>query len=70
MTWGMHGKAQHKDDELVNFYNEEIGNPHLPMQCKQALPLKEDRLKTRASRLLGSLPVPPLFRWNPRLFVH
>jgi serine/threonine-protein kinase len=38
--------------ELVNFYNEEIGNPQLPTQFKQAILRR--KTKTRASRLLAA----------------
>ena len=33
--------------ELVNFYNDEIGNPQLPAQCKQALSGKKAKTQIK-----------------------
>jgi TolB-like protein/Tfp pilus assembly protein PilF len=45
--------------ELVNFYNDEIGNPQLPAQCKQALSRK--KAKTRSNKLFAAAVVALLF---------
>ena len=45
--------------ELVNFYNDEIGNPQLPAQCKQALSGKKARI--RSNKLFAAVAVALLF---------
>src|SRR5437660_2753027 len=41
--------------ELVNFYNDEVGNSQLPAQCKQALSSKT--AKTRSNKLFAAAAV-------------
>jgi TolB-like protein/class 3 adenylate cyclase/Tfp pilus assembly protein PilF len=41
--------------ELVNFYNDEVGNPQLPAQCKQALSGKKAR--TRSNKLFAAVAI-------------
>jgi TolB-like protein/class 3 adenylate cyclase/Tfp pilus assembly protein PilF len=41
--------------ELVNLYNDEVGNPRLPAQCKEALSGK--KAKTRSNKLLAAVAV-------------
>ena len=45
--------------ELVNFYNDEVGNPQLPAQCKQALSRKKAR--TRSNKLFAAVAITLLF---------
>ena len=45
--------------ELVNFYNDEVGNPQLPAQCKQALSGEEAR--TRSNKLFAAVAIALLF---------
>src|SRR5205814_87992 len=37
--------------ELVNLYNDEVGNPQLPPQCKQAL--SKNKVRARSNKLLA-----------------
>jgi TolB-like protein len=41
--------------DLVNFYNDEIGNPQLPPQCKQAL--SKNKARARSNKLLAVVAV-------------
>jgi TolB-like protein/class 3 adenylate cyclase len=45
--------------ELVNLYNDEVGNPQLPAQCKQAL--STNKARARSNKLLAVLAVALLF---------
>ena len=45
--------------ELVNLYNDEVGNPQLPAQCKQAL--SRNKVKTRSNKVFAAVAVALLF---------
>src|SRR5207244_13590087 len=45
--------------ELVNLYNDEVGNPQLPAQCKQAL--SKNKARARSNKVLAAIAVALLF---------